>query len=194
MTPMLADAGIPMIGLQFPAMVALLIPVVLLEAVVVNKHLRIGFVKAVCGVFPANLVSTLLGFPIAWGLMLGIEFVSGYLLLGAYHVFPSIQRITESPIFQLASLPFFSAWVGNNPVMVPVAAVVLLIPSFFISIWIERKICTRIWVSEPAINLSSVQRAVRQANIVSYLFLFGVAVCLQVYVLTYGWPNWHPLF
>jgi hypothetical protein len=190
MTPVLADAGIPMIGLQLPAMVALLIPVVLLEAFVVSKQLRIGFVKAICGVFPANLVSTLVGFPIAWGVMLGIEFM----LLGAYHVFPSIEGIMDSPVFQLVSLPFFSAWLGDNPVMVPVAAAVLLIPSFFISIWIERKICTRIWVSEPSINLSSAQCAVRQANIVSYLFLFGVAACLQVYVLTYGWPNWHPLF
>ena len=192
MTPLLADVGIPMIVLQLPAMVVLLIPVVLLEAFVVNRYLRIGFAKCASGVFRANLASTLLGFPLAWALMLCVEFASGFLLEGAHRIFPAVERIAGSPIFEVASLPLFAAWVpGEELWTIPIAAAVLLIPSFYISVWIERKICARIWSSEPPTVLSSARKAVWQANVVLYLFLFGVAVCYEVYVFaTKGWPKW----
>ena len=192
MTPLLADVGIPMIVLQLPAMVVLLIPVVLLEAFVVNRQLQIGFAKSASGVFRANLASTLLGFPLAWLLMLAVEFGCGFLFDGIYRAYPGFDRVADNPIFGVAYFALSAAWIpGEDWWPIPIAAAILLIPSFYISVWIERKICARVWSSEPSSVLSSLTKTVRQANIVSYLFLFGVAVCYELYIIaTEGWPKW----
>jgi hypothetical protein len=190
MTPLLADAGIPMIVLQLPAMIVLLVPVVLIESLVAYRHLRIGFTKTASGLLVANLASTAMGFPLAWLIMLAVEFASYLLLLGMAHISPAIDRAfihgTVSPMVQLALSPVFAAWVGGDTVwQVLIAATVLLIPTFYISVWIERRVCRRIWASY-SLDRSSVNKVVRNANVVSYLFLFGAFTCVAVYAFTTG--------
>ena len=181
-----------MIVLQLPAMVVLLIPVVLLEAFVLSRQLHFGFAKSVSGAFRANLASTLLGFPLAWLLMLALQLGSAFLFETMSHHFPAFDRVVDDPIFAVACFVLGAAWIpGEEWWPIPIAAAILLIPSFYISVWIERKICARVWSSEPPGAFSLLPRAVRQANIVSYLFLFGVAVCYEFYIIaTKGWPKW----
>jgi hypothetical protein len=186
MMPLLADMGIPMVVVQLPAMLLLLVPVVLIESFVANRRLGIGFKKTASGLLAANLVSTLLGFPLAWAIMLAIEFVS----IGALHFLPSVENALVkdpvSPIIRLASSPFFAAWVGGNSVReVLIAALALLIPSFFISVWIERRICMRMWASY-SLDPLSVSKATRKANVASYMFLFLAFACIAVYMSATG--------
>ncbi|MGD1018371.1 MAG: hypothetical protein ABSA12_03540 [Verrucomicrobiia bacterium] len=183
MTPLLADMGIPMIMLELPAMAILFVPVVLLESFVVNRSLGIGFSKAGSGLFLANLASTILGFPLAWIVMLGVELASGAAFMGVTHFFPAIEHVCfNSPILRIASVPFVAAWVpGDEAWQILIAAAVLLIPTFYISVWIERRICVWVWASEVSDTTSAVGKAVRKANVVSYVFLYAILVFYVVY-------------
>jgi hypothetical protein len=73
----LADAGVPMIFLTFPAMVMLLLPVILLEGWLLRKWLGLETWEAAKSSTVANIASTLLGVPAAWMVMLCFEFGLG---------------------------------------------------------------------------------------------------------------------
>ncbi len=181
-----------MIALELPVMALLFVPVVLIEAFVANRQLGIGLSKAGCGLLLANAASTILGFPLAWIVMLGLEFASYFAFISVAHFSPAFEHAyfnsLGSPVLQLASVPFVAAWVPGEEVwQVLVAAAVLLIPTFYISVWIERRICTWMWASESLCTPSAAGKAVRKANVVSYLFLYGVLASYGVYAsVTHG--------
>src|SRR5438094_902125 len=66
---LLADIGVPMIFVQWPLMICALLPVIVIEALVVRKRLALSYRRAFAGAAQANVVSTLAGVPLAWGLM-----------------------------------------------------------------------------------------------------------------------------
>ena len=163
MTPILADIGVPMIFPQAILMGLAFVPVVLIESFIVCKRMPLTLPRALKDVGLANLFTTLLGVPLAWVLMFILELVStGGTALGM-----------ESPIKMLASVTLQAAWLipyeRELPWMFPAAATVLLIPCFFISLSIERRILVRRW---PEQDRPVVLSAVFSANIWSYLFLF----------------------
>lgn len=61
----LANGGIPMLGLSLVAMVLGFVPVVLMEAHYLGRGTPIGYWLRLAGSFFANLLTTLLGLPIA---------------------------------------------------------------------------------------------------------------------------------
>lgn len=73
---MLANAGVPMIALHLPAMIILLVPIVVVEALLARYMLAIPFSRSLRGITWANILSTLVGLPITWGLMLVLNIVS----------------------------------------------------------------------------------------------------------------------
>jgi len=162
-----------MICVQMPVMVGALIPVILLEAVLIRRWLGLSYVSAFRGVALSNLGSTLIGVPIAWGIMFIIEL--GVLLpvsIAADHWHWQFR----SPVFEVVGLFLSCAWLGpidqNQAWLVPAAAALLLIPSFYVSVWIERRICIFSWKgSDP----NAVRRCVYHANLASYLMLFVLA-------------------
>jgi hypothetical protein len=168
---MLANAGIPMIFVQYPLMIKALVPVVIVEALLIRRWVHLSYRDAFMGVTTANLLSTLAGFPLAWVAMFAIE-VAFMEPLGLaadkwhWHFF-------YSPFFQVV---VGMAWIG--PVdqagywLVPLAAALLLIPSFFVSVLLERFICRLAWTSaDPA----ALRRGVFRANLASYIVLFVLA-------------------
>ena len=76
LAPLLADAGIPMIALTLPLMLILLIPVVVIEAFLCKRWLRLTNWDAMKSNAVANLVSTIVGVPLAWAIMLGLQFAA----------------------------------------------------------------------------------------------------------------------
>lgn len=171
---MLADVGIPMIVVQWPLMIGALIPVIIVEALLIRRWLQLSCRDAFIGVTKANLLSTLAGFPLAWLAMFAIE-MAVMLPLGLaadkwhWHFF-------DSPFFQVVGFVIGMAWVGpaddGGFWIVPLAAALLLIPSFYISVWLESKICRRTW---PDIDSAVVRRGVFRANLASYVVLFILA-------------------
>jgi len=180
----LADAGIPMIVVTLPGMLALLLPIILIEAWLCRKWLGLPPWVALKSNAAANLASTLLGVPAAWCLAFLFEFF----IFGTISDLPSIQR-WNSPIAHIVETVLAPAWLGpaekNLPWMIPLATIVLLLPTFFVSVVIETFVIGRMLgtAEEDPSNLSSdrIGIAVRNANIATYgLLIVGSAVWLLV--------------
>ena len=68
-----ADAGIPMIGIAYPAILFLIIPVIAVEAAYLRLRLRTGWKNTLGAVAKANAITMLLGFPLAWLILFLLE-------------------------------------------------------------------------------------------------------------------------
>ncbi len=181
--PLLADAGLSLTFLVFPFTLLLFFPIIGIEAMVIRKRLRYTEMWPVLrATTVANLVSTILGIPLAAALIL----LTG--LLGNSH----------SARVNLFSGAIDWPWDANSAATkawaVPIADVVfllLLVPFFFVSVWSEQKVMERFLpvaeearVSQiPSIIFSRsvpnrdtlpLRKAVRDANLWSYAMMLAV--------------------
>lgn len=168
--PLLADAGVPMIVLTWPAMVVLLIPVIVIEGLLCKKWLGLKTWKAFKTTAVSNLASTLIGIPVAWSVMVAVEFGS----MGIVGESNTLQN-WHSPIANVIYLLLGSAWLnpdlGEHAWVIPAAT-----PFFFASYWIEylvfRKMVGRSQGEPPNLVHTNVRTAVRDANLVTYGIMF----------------------
>ena len=167
---MLADIGIPMIFIQWPLMICALIPVIIVEALLIRRWVPLSYRDAFIGTTKANLLSTMAGFPLAWLAMFAVEIV---ILFPVATAADKLHWNLNSPLFQVVSFLIGIAWLGvadkDAYWLVPLAAALLLIPSFYVSVWLERFICVRAW---PGSETAIVRRGVYKANLASYGLLF----------------------
>jgi hypothetical protein len=175
----LADIGLPMIFVQWPLMLYALVPVIVLESLLVRRWVSLTYQEAFVGASIANVVTTLAGVPLAWGAMLAIEIgTMGPLSAAAdeWH-----WRL-EGPVFQVIGFILSVAWLPPLQDyfnwVVPLSVAALLVPSFFISVWLERLVCVKMWVT---CDEAAVRRGVYRANLASYLLLF---------ILACGWADY----
>ena len=180
--PLFADAGVPMIFLTMPAMAVLLVPVIAIEAFLCRKWLGLSTWQAIKSNTVSNLASTIVGMPIAWTGMLVIEFG----VFGLASNFKAVEN-WNSPLAKVISIVLSSAWLGppgrNDAWVIPLATLVLLIPFFFASYWIEY--LTVRWMvgipdeQPPKLSYPRVRKAVRNANLVTYGLMFlGTSIWL----------------
>jgi len=200
-SPALADIGAPMIMVTLPGGVLVLLPVVLVETVILAKDLALPRLRALKAVSLANLVSTLVGIPVAWLAMLFVEFASR-------GVFDAAGRdIDDSTVL---STILGAAWLPYDPVptsMLFGSCLVLMVPAFFASWLLEYHVIYRCLrpregfavlsaarivvpiaeqVAESPIAPNALSRSVMRANIASYIGLV---------VLIAGWwaiVSWFP--
>jgi hypothetical protein len=148
--------------------VAALVPITAIEALFLRPRLAISYGEAFAGTSVANVVSTIVGIPVAWFILVVPELLFEsriYRLADRIHEFSSPLSIT----FQmLTTFPWLDPDETRLYWTVPVASALLLIPSYFASIWLERPICRHV-------DSSIVRRAVTEANQLSYAALFVVA-------------------
>ena len=180
--PLVADAGVPMLVVTLPAMSLLLIPIVLLEGFLCKKWLGVTTWEALKSNIFSNFASTVIGIPMAWAFMLGLEFAT----MGIVEwKFPN--QNWNSPIVKMVFFLLSSAWIRppaiNQLWLVPAAVLVLLVPFFFASYGIEYLVVRhtlKIPDGGPANTAySRVRIAVRNANLVTYGLMFlGTAVWL----------------
>ena len=159
-------------------MIGALIPVIVIEAFVIRKRLVLWYARAFAGAAKANLVSTLVGVPLAWAIMLAVEFATLYptvLAAEKWH-----WRLDQSPVLYIFYV-LGMAWTGpaaHSAWPIALAATLLLIPTFFVSIRIERPLYRRFYTEQDTV---SVDYACWFANLFSYALLF-LAAC--------GWIAW----
>lgn len=183
--PLLADAGIPMIVLAWPAMLMLLIPVIFVEGLLCKRWLGLTTWQAIKSNAVSNLASTIIGVPIVWAIMLAVEFgIFGTIAL--VNKSNAIQN-WNSPLANVVFVLLSSAWLGptEREWVIPAATLVLLMPFFFASYWIEYFIVRRI-VGKPdgepaSLGYPRVRIAVRNANLVTYGAMF-FATCIWLVV------------
>src|ERR1700738_3773212 len=65
-----------MIFVEWPLMICALLPVIAIEALVMRKRLSLSYGRAFVSAAKANVVSTFVGVPLAWVLMLALEFAT----------------------------------------------------------------------------------------------------------------------
>jgi len=170
---MLADAGIPMIFVQWPLMIGALIPVIVVEALLIRRWVQLSYRDAFIGTTKANLLSTLVGFPLAWLAMFAVEMVVLYpVCIAAVKWGWNL----DSPFFRIIGFLVGIAWLGpadpHDYWLIPLAAALLLVPSFYVSVWLERFICRRAW---PSSDAAAVRLGVYRVNLASYAMLFILA-------------------
>jgi hypothetical protein len=162
----LADAGLPMIFLELPAMLLGLIPVVVAEYVVARKMLNLTPMSASKALVAANLASTLVGFPLVWGLLLAVQLgVGGGSAYGLRTFWTRAYAVT-------VQAPWLIPYEQDLKWMIPIAALYLLIPAFFASVYVERWICLRFW---PDQERARIRRFSWIAHFVSYAVLIVLA-------------------
>ena len=152
-----------MIFPQLVSMAIAFVPVVIIETIFAKRLISLPWKVVAKDVSVANVWTTLVGVPIAWMIMLLVE-----ILATRGHAWGM-----QSPVMMIASVTLQAAWLIPYEEhifwMVPAALTFLLVPSFFISVWIERWALRRRW---QMLDRTLVGTVVLRANLWSYACLF----------------------
>lgn len=177
-----ADAGIPMIAFSFPIMVVLLVFVVLIEAAYFRMKIKTTWKDSLLSLGKANLLTTLLGFPLTWIALVAVEIPLWFLLAKALDRHKHLQELLNTTPGRALGVVLSAAWLGPTESKWPVVAafLVLLVPAYFASAWIEAKIVSTQNSNE---NGATARTAVWRANLLSYLFLAVVGALILHYEL-----------
>jgi len=167
-----ANIGVPMIFVTLPMMVVALLPIIIIETVLATPYLKIPFRFLLRLIARANLFSTFVGIPITWFLLVVLERASGG--GGASNL-----NVPESRLLAVTrDAPWLVPYEKQLFWMVPTAQLVLLIPFFFASWWVEYFIIRRdIFNTDWDTDKRTIRRAVRNINFVSYS---GLAIYILV--------------
>src|SRR5258708_3083697 len=163
-----ADAGITMLVIVWPLAALSIFPVVAVEAWIVRRELKVTWGFSLVQVTKANLLSMLIGIPLAWIVALIVEFLLTILAVEVFHV----DKYPPSLLSRIGGVVLSAPWLGpfkhGAEWILPLATTVLLVPFFFASYWIEAW-----YVAKPLSpdDPSAGRRAVWKANVASYLML-----------------------
>jgi len=158
-SPAYADAGVPMLLVIWPASWALLLFIIPLEAAVGLRAPRISFGNRLKMAAAANLVSTLAGIPLTWGLLVGLQ------MLGGGGSAWGLETLHQKPLAVTVQSPWLIPYDNALDWMIPAAAAVLCIPFFLMSVGCEYLVARR-FIEKP--RWPQVRRWAWQANTVSY--------------------------
>ena len=142
-----------------------LVPVIAVEMLVARRMLKISLRTSTKAIVTANLVSTLIGFPLLWFLLVVVQMLTGG--GAAYGLRTFWARVYAVTI----QAPWLIPYEEDLRWMIPIAAAYLLIPAFFASVFIERWICGLFWREQEKIQ---VRRFSWAAHFASYAVLFVV--------------------
>jgi len=158
-----------MLPFAYPVILVSLIPVIAIEGLYLRARLHTSWRATLLATTKANLITMLIGYPLAWLLFLALELA----FWGGLAVTKIGDRLHWAPGHAVAKLLIVAAsaaWMGpiEERWAIPFAYVVLLIPSFILSGFVEsRLIDRRGWLRSGVPSA----RAVWQANALSYAFL-----------------------
>lgn len=172
-----ADAGVPMLFVTFPAMVLALIPIILLESIVLSRVLQRKAVSLATSAATANVASTIVGVPLTWVALVFLQWATGG---DTYHQLAKPLGMFLAVTWQA---PWLLPYRDQLYWMVPVASLVLLVPFFFASYFIEAPIVARFQRQLPK---AQVRRAVFQANVASYAGLLVVNLVWIAWALAHA--------
>lgn len=186
---LLADAGVPMIFITWPGMVLLLLPIIAAEWAFIIQRTSVHKRRVLWATAAANALSTIVGIPLTWGVLVLCE-------MGFFATLVHIPKLGDSswnsPLEQIVGTILSAPWIApvesSGSWAVPLAALVLLIPFYFVSVWVEQKVMEHILPvtasldPQPSeVNERVLRNAVRGANLMSYGFLFAFAT---------AWLSW----
>jgi len=149
-----------------------------LEAIVLSRVIGLGYRKSYETALYANLLTTFVGIPLAWILwLLGLLPTAWGLSLLGFDLHPMVGAVAAKTVFVAGTVPV-SEW---DEVAGALALILLLIPFFIGSVWVELRVISKRW---PDQNRQKLRRAVLGANACSYaiLLILGAYVLLAAVV------------
>lgn len=168
-----ADAGIPMMPVQYPELLLFILPVVLIETIYVQQALDTPGRRTAVAITGVNLFTMAMGYPLAWAIYEILNRMVGF-PPGKTQVFTNLWWV---PVW--VALRAFPAWSGLHQAVWPVITiyVLLLLPGFLLSGLVKA------WMVDwyDLLNYRGNPRpVVWRANRYSYLFL-AVTGCVLLY-------------
>ena len=168
--PASANAGVPMLFLMWPVSWLLFVPIIIVEGAVLRNVLDLTRRRSVLVSTAANAVSTLIGIPLTWLILLGLEvFLTNAEAYGL-----------ETPAKRLLAFTIQAPWL--NPYesalhwLVPAASLVLCVAFFLVSVFSERLV---VRLLEPHADPIAVAHWSWRANLITY----GVVVVALLLLL-----------
>src|SRR5262249_39059902 len=161
-----ANAGLPMVALVLPPAWFALVPIIAIETAYGVWRFRTSARSTWLGVTVANCVSTLIGLPVTWAVLVLAEGI----------VFTRFSdRLSEPPEALLAILtaPWLGPGAGEPRWFVPLAIVALMIPFYVMSVISESLIVRRFVPDLPG---RTVWSWMLQANAASYALLLLITL------------------
>lgn len=164
--PCFANAGVPMMALMAVPMWGLLLVIIPLEAFLAEKILALPRLRAQKLSFSANAASTIAGVPLTWVLLVGLE-----LLVTESKLINVNWDGSGKFLFLLMTAPWLYPFRSDMYWMAPAAALLLLIPFFFASFWVEY--FTGKWMLREE-DSAKVKQWAWKANCISYAIMFSI--------------------
>ena len=151
-----------------------LLPTILFETVVLRLWMRASWKQTIPGVALGNVISAIVGVPVSWVLMIGVEYV--VFMVGCCPVY----TVSDTAFDGVARVIASAAALGPSLVQlgwpVPMALAVLLIPCYFLSVWIEYLVIKRRWMD---IDRGRLWSGIRLAKGVAYSIMIAFfMVCM----------------
>ncbi|MGF1716695.1 hypothetical protein L4D08_17660 [Photobacterium chitinilyticum] len=174
----LANAGVPMLFLAMPVFVISLLPIIAIETLYLSKSMALNIARAAKTVSISNLVSTVVGIPLTWVILVVLQMVTG----------GSSAYGTDTVLGKILAVTWQAPWLipyeQELGWMVPTAGVVLLVPFFFASWWAEYFVLKKILKEQRPGQLKA---KVRNANLITYVLLacWPISMLVFNYVLSY---------
>jgi len=167
--PAAANAGIPMLFVVWPSSWVLLFAIIPIESYVAARILKLPFRTVLKAFTNANLISTFVGIPITWIILVAMQMLSGG--GSAWGLGTTIQKILSVTV----QSPWLIPYSGQSGWMVPAAGISLCIPFYFVSVWVELRALNRILGTQS--DGVTIRKAAWVANLVSYgLILIGLVI------------------
>lgn len=198
-----ANAGLPILAILWPLSLPAFFPVVFLESYVLNKNLALGYKKSFVVSIQANIISTIIGLPLAWVacLIMEILLMLFFVKVAGAESYPTdlFKALPES-ISNILDVIMTFPWLGPGPGdghwVIPFATSIMLIPCFFVSYWMELFYIDKVMAAWPTgcrprsywmelfyinrelpdFHKENVKPAVWRANLYSYGLLFIACV------------------
>jgi hypothetical protein len=143
-----ANVGVPMIGVTLVGMVFALAPIIIIEKYVLASWLGLSLWHSTWVMFSANLVSTLIGIPVTWFLLLLAQ-------ISTWDGVPlGIETISKKFLAVTWQAPWLVPYDDDLHWMIPAAALVLLVPFFFASWLVEYWVSYYLLYEGPSEQLS----------------------------------------
>jgi hypothetical protein len=172
MAPVLANIGLPMVMVFLPPAWLALVPIIIIESAYGVWRFKLPARRAFAAQAIANCVSTLIGIPVTWLVLVLIEWV----------VFERAVRVTPEPVLAVLSPIVGAAWLGPGAEeklwMMVLAVATLTIAFYLMSVVTEGFVVARFFRDTPR---KLIRLWTFQANAISYALL--VALILAAWSL-----------
>lgn len=135
--PLFANAGIPMLAVVWPVAWIAFLPVVAIESLIARTGLDLRYRRALLVTGAANAASTFVGIPVAWFLLVIASAVTG----GA--AWQDYRTTSQAILTVFRSAPWLAPYELDLGWMIPLAAILLCVPFYFVSVLIEYLVIRR---------------------------------------------------